>query len=591
ASRNPLTSRLHSLFSSQQPRKDSQQDTDMRPPRATCAPGPAGARAGSGSRRHSRPQSLTLSLAGSSYMQTQSSERPHPVLRWMSGKHSSSKSLSSSPAPSPTHSSPIDTPTSSVASTPSSAASALADAFSDNPLLASAHHSAFNESSSSLVSLPTRPEAARLPPHFQATRPPRYLSELTRSTLPSASLSPPLHPYDDAAFQNPVRYTDPFAPDQHDSDMERNLDILYSPTPMPLAIPHSPAPAHLGRQRSGTMSTSSTRSSLDTLRIHTASPPQLKISLLPDSLKNWFGGEESVDSKAMHNMLSEEDQQSSRQAEREHIKKKCRLWSEEPVVFCHGLLGFDTVTVGPSIASLQVTHWRGIKEAFEANGVEVLMTRVPATSTPIDRAKVLCEKVSEAYPGRSVHLIGLDCRYLTTHLTDRPFKFNKDTPDVPGVKYFSWGATYDPGLIDTWKWPHSVVMEKEGPNDGLVSLKSARWGTYLGTLEGVNHLDLIGWVNTARYKWAEIMGREVKFKPVTFYLGIADHLARVRSDEGRAPSEERRGETSEEREEREEIQKEGERAEMADSLGKGDALVREGSEPVERGAEGHSEGR
>ena len=52
-------------------------------------------------------------------------------------------------------------------------------------------------------------------------------------------------------------------------------------------------------------------------------------------------------------------------------------------------------------------------------------------------------------------------------------------------------------------------------------------GTYLGTLEGVNHLDIVGWNNTARYKWAEIMGREIKFKPATFYLGIADHLARV----------------------------------------------------------------
>jgi len=30
-------------------------------------------------------------------------------------------------------------------------------------------------------------------------------------------------------------------------------------------------------------------------------------------------------------------------------------------------------------------------------------------------------------------------------------KFNEDTPDVPDVKYFSWGAKYQPGLIDTWK--------------------------------------------------------------------------------------------------------------------------------------------
>ena len=50
-------------------------------------------------------------------------------------------------------------------------------------------------------------------------------------------------------------------------------------------------------------------------------------------------------------------------------------------------------------------------------------------------------------------------------------------------------------------------------------------GTYLGTLSDVNHLDLVGWINTARYKWAEIMGKEIKFRPATFYLGIVDMLA------------------------------------------------------------------
>jgi triacylglycerol lipase len=75
-------------------------------------------------------------------------------------------------------------------------------------------------------------------------------------------------------------------------------------------------------------------------------------------------------------------------------------------VFCHGLLGFDTVSIGPSIAPVQVTHWRGIKEVLEANGIEVLITRVPATSSPVDRAKVLESRISEVYPGRSVHLIG-----------------------------------------------------------------------------------------------------------------------------------------------------------------------------------------
>ena len=77
-----------------------------------------------------------------------------------------------------------------------------------------------------------------------------------------------------------------------------------------------------------------------------------------------------------------------------------------------------------------------------------------------------------------------------------------------------------------------MILEKEGPNDGLVSVASSKWGTYLGTLSHVNHLDLVGWVNTARYKWAEITGREIKFRPATFYLGIADMLAREVEGQG-----------------------------------------------------------
>ncbi|KAG1893124.1 uncharacterized protein F5891DRAFT_1208140 [Suillus fuscotomentosus] len=94
-------------------------------------------------------------------------------------------------------------------------------------------------------------------------------------------------------------------------------------------------------------------------------------------------------------------------------------------------------------------------------------------------------------------------------------QFNEETPDVDGVYYFSWGACYEPGLIDTWKSPHSVILEKEGPNDGLVSLESAKWGTYVGTLSPVNHLDL-----------------EILFKPASFYLGIADLLAGVEEGDG-----------------------------------------------------------
>jgi triacylglycerol lipase len=75
-------------------------------------------------------------------------------------------------------------------------------------------------------------------------------------------------------------------------------------------------------------------------------------------------------------------------------------------VFCHGLLGFDSVSIGPSIAPIQVTHWRGIREALEALGCTVLMTRVPATSSPAERARVLANAIAKELPGKKVHLVG-----------------------------------------------------------------------------------------------------------------------------------------------------------------------------------------
>ena len=96
-----------------------------------------------------------------------------------------------------------------------------------------------------------------------------------------------------------------------------------------------------------------------------------------------------------------------------------------------------------------------------------------------------------------------------------------------------------------------------------LTLYCAMQGTYLGTLEDVNHLDLVGWVNTARYKWAEIMGREIKFKPATFYLSVADNIARA--VEGQEPHRLR----EEVDQVDEEILDETERAQMAESLAKG----------------------
>ena len=81
----------------------------------------------------------------------------------------------------------------------------------------------------------------------------------------------------------------------------------------------------------------------------------------------------------------------------------------------------------------------------------------------------------------------LTTRYLTKI-------FNPRTPDDPRVRYFSVAGRSGP--LNIWHplWFPKVVLDganRDG-NDGLVSVESARWGEFLGTLEGADHWALRG---------------------------------------------------------------------------------------------------
>jgi hypothetical protein len=131
--------------------------------------------------------------------------------------------------------------------------------------------------------------------------------------------------------------------------------------------------------------------------------------------------------------------------------------------------------------------------------------------------------------------------------TSRMARFNQETPDMEGTKYFSYGvfcflwfdkgrfwrgrvaegAEFKPSWSNVFRGPWGIVWEREGPNDGLVSVRSAMWGEYLGTLHDVNHLDLVGWVGRLRYAWADYTGKSIPFKP---WVGPSPNLRRFTRD-------------------------------------------------------------
>ncbi|KXT05604.1 hypothetical protein AC578_5619 [Pseudocercospora eumusae] len=104
--------------------------------------------------------------------------------------------------------------------------------------------------------------------------------------------------------------------------------------------------------------------------------------------------------------------------------------------------------------------------------------------------------------------------------------YNPRTPDVEGVKYYSYGAAFQPHLTSVFRKSHSVIEPIEGANDGLVSVESSHWGTYKGTLNHVSHLDLINWTNRLRWYFWELTGKKRNFNAIAFYLSIADMLAK-----------------------------------------------------------------
>ena len=97
-------------------------------------------------------------------------------------------------------------------------------------------------------------------------------------------------------------------------------------------------------------------------------------------------------------------------------------------------------------------------------------------------------------------------------------KFNDEAPDMPGVHYFSYGGSVSgahvtPFLRRAW----SLLTAMEGANDGMVSLTSARWGEYLGTV----HAD-----HFAQTPDMTFVRPGETFDALGFYMRIVEDLAR-----------------------------------------------------------------
>jgi triacylglycerol lipase len=99
--------------------------------------------------------------------------------------------------------------------------------------------------------------------------------------------------------------------------------------------------------------------------------------------------------------------------------------------------------------------------------------------------------------------------------------FNPNTPNISGVYYQSWAAKAKiscPNLFLEPTW--LVLLVYEGANDGLVSVNSAKWGTFRGVQEaawysvGCDHFNIVD----------QVFGITPGFDAPGFYVDVVSDL-------------------------------------------------------------------
>ncbi|MBO4457412.1 MAG: hypothetical protein J5802_06820 [Butyrivibrio sp.] len=106
-------------------------------------------------------------------------------------------------------------------------------------------------------------------------------------------------------------------------------------------------------------------------------------------------------------------------------------------------------------------------------------------------------------------------------------KFNREHPDAPETYYQSYAFVMKSPFGDIFLWfPSLVIWLLDGPNDGLLTPDSVKWGNFRGILKsnsrrGISHCDE---VDMRRMRFTKKTGDGVSDIP-DFYLGVVQELA------------------------------------------------------------------
>ncbi|PSQ73305.1 MAG: lipase [Bacteroidetes bacterium QH_9_64_21] len=147
----------------------------------------------------------------------------------------------------------------------------------------------------------------------------------------------------------------------------------------------------------------------------------------------------------------------------------------------------------------------------------------PIASLVLDQPDLLRDWVSDLADWVGTHILedgSADIRTALTELIPEHMEdtFNPEVPNHPDVTYWSYGCQAGKGtsvpIAPYFRYLNTYLFEREGVNDGIVSVQSARWGEYQDTI-GADHARQVGLSS----------GLAADFDSNAFYTSIAENLA------------------------------------------------------------------
>ena len=248
------------------------------------------------------------------------------------------------------------------------------------------------------------------------------------------------------------------------------------------------------------------------------------------------------------------------------MEVKEKLTSDPAVVFVHDFMGFDEIR----LPCIQVTYFRGVKNSLIDIDVSCYFPQLPGGSAIAERAEVLAAFLDTIAEQKIILIAfsmgGLDSRYVISRLDpahriyrlvtistphhgsamaewilkaprtlnvlarwlgrsgledlgrDACDRFNTAIPNRSDVEYSSYAASRPTSEIPLLfrHWARIITTEEGSDNDSQVSVDSAKWGEFKGTLTA-DHLELLGWRFSRRRK-------SQSFNHIRFYHDLVSSI-------------------------------------------------------------------